>query len=89
MKKTDQCVTGKKRYSSLNIAEDALIEAHTRFYFAAGSGPVAVYQCEDCGSYHFTSKGKMNERLEEQLKNGKIQRQKEANQWLDKFKNSR
>lgn len=76
-------------YPSLNIAEDALIEARTSFDFAPGNGPIAVYQCEDCGTYHFTSKGKMNDKLEEQLKNGKISRQKEANKWMDKFKKTR
>ena len=75
-------------YPSMNIAEDALIQARTSFNFSPTNGPIAVYQCEDCGSYHLTSKGKMNERLEEQLKNGEIDRQKEANRWMDKFKKS-
>jgi hypothetical protein len=86
VKPSIKCVTGKILYASEVLAEDALIEARTRFDYSAGHGPVAVYQCEDCGSYHLTSKGKMNERLADQLAKGSIHLQKEANRWLDKFK---
>lgn len=81
-----KCVSNKKPYPSKEIAEDALIEAHTNFEYARGSGPIAVYLCEDCGYYHLTSHGQMNEKLASLLKDGKIQRQKEANQWLNKIK---
>jgi len=74
-------------YPSTNIAEDALIEARTNFDYATNNGPVGIYLCEDCGYYHLTSQGRMNERLAQQLAEGKIQKQKEANHWLDKFKN--
>jgi hypothetical protein len=47
---------------------------------------VAVYQCEDCDYYHFTSKGKMNEKLAQLIASGKIKRQQEANQWISKLK---
>jgi ABC-type ATPase with predicted acetyltransferase domain len=73
-------------YSSQEVAEDALIEAWTRFEYAPNQGPVAVYKCEDCGQYHLTSKGTMNEKLSKALAAGKIQRQKEADRWLDKLK---
>ncbi len=80
------CATSKKMYPSQEIAEDALIEARTQFDYKPNQGPVGVYLCEDCGYYHLTSQGKMNERLAAQLKDGKIKRQKEANQWMDKLK---
>jgi hypothetical protein len=80
------CITGKKRYPSEQIAEDALIEARTQFDYPANNGPIAVYRCEDCGDYHLTSKGKMNERLAKSLAEGAIQKQKEANFWLNKFR---
>lgn len=73
-------------YSTLEMAEDALIEARTRFDYPPNSGPIAVYPCEDCGHYHLTSQGKMNEKLAKYLAEGKIQLQKEANRWLDKLK---
>ncbi len=80
------CATSKKMYSSHEIAEDALIEARTQFDYKVNQGPIGVYLCEDCGYYHLTSQGKMNERLAAQLKDGKIKLQKEANQWLNKMK---
>jgi len=80
------CVTGKKMYATREIAEDVLIEARTTYDYAHGSGPVAVYQCEDCRQFHLTSQGPMNEKLAQYLKDGKIDRQKEANRWMEKFK---
>jgi ABC-type ATPase with predicted acetyltransferase domain len=73
-------------YDSKEIAEEVLLETWSRFEFASNNGPVAVYQCEDCGRYHLTSKGPMNEKLAQALREGKIQRQKEANRWADKLK---
>jgi hypothetical protein len=81
-----KCVSNKKAYPTKEIAEDALIETHMQFEFRSGAGPIAVYLCEDCGSYHFTSRGPMNSKLEQMGKEGKIKRQREANAWLDKLK---
>ena len=82
----EKCVTNKKIYPTREIAEEALIGAHIRFNYASQDGPIAVYQCEDCGRYHLTSRGPMNAKLAEQLASGKIKLQKEADQWSDKFK---
>lgn len=70
----------------MEIAEDALIEARTTFEYGTHAGPVAVYQCEDCGHYHLTSKGTVNARLALYISEGMLRRQKEANQWMDKIK---
>ena len=80
------CVSGKKAYVSEQIAEEGLIGAHTQFEYGNTSGPVAVYQCEDCGNYHLTSRGPMNEKLAHLIKEGKISLQKEANQWEKKWR---
>ncbi len=79
------CRTAKNVYLTESLAEDALIDAHSRNNYA-GTGPVAVYQCEECGYYHFTSKGKMNEKLAQQMANGKIKLQHQANHWMNKLK---
>jgi hypothetical protein len=71
---------------SQEIAEEALIEARSNFEYGKGNGPVTVYRCEDCGYYHLTSSGAMNQRLAESIKSGKIQLQKEANKWIGKMK---
>ncbi|MBL7857339.1 MAG: hypothetical protein JNM57_06600 [Cyclobacteriaceae bacterium] len=80
------CSSGKKMYASEAIAEDVLIEAWTRYDYAPNHGPIAIYLCEDCGAYHLTSKGVMNEKLAQYIKEGKISRQKEADRWLNRLK---
>lgn len=80
-----KCVTQKRIYDSYDSGVSALIDAQTRFDYAKGQGPVAVYQCEECGYYHLTSQGKMNDTLEQYLADGKIKLQKEADRWLDKL----
>lgn len=69
----------------MEIAEDALLEANAKF----SHGPIAVYRCDDCGYFHFTSQGQMNEKLASYLATGKMKRQKEANDWQDKLKRKR
>lgn len=81
-----KCVSHKKTYPSLEIAEDALIEARTHYEYGKSGGPVAVYQCDDCGFFHLTSKGVMNARLERLIREGKISREREANQWMKRLK---
>lgn len=73
-------------YPTLEIAENVLIETQTRFDYGAQGGPISVYQCGDCGQFHLTSKGPMNERLARALSEGAIGRQKEANRWLDRLR---
>ena len=81
-----KCISHKKVYPSKEIAEEALVEAHTHYNYAPKGGPVAVYQCDDCGYFHLTSQGTMNPRLALYISNGKLGREKEANRWLDKMK---
>ncbi len=81
-----RCHTGKRLYHTEQLAEDALIEAHIHFDYRSGGGPVAVYQCDECGEFHLTSREPMNARLAQQLKDGTIQKQKEASRWQNKFK---
>ena len=80
------CVSNKKVYLTSDLAEYALIQAHIQLDFPQGNGPVAIYKCEDCGYYHLTSKGIMNEKLKAEIGNGKIGLEKEANHWISKLK---
>jgi hypothetical protein len=80
-----KCPTGKRVFLTESLAEEALIDAHSRHQYA-GTGPIAVYQCEDCNYYHFTSKGKMNLKLAEHLASGKIKLQQQAYHWAHKLK---
>jgi hypothetical protein len=81
-----KCVTQKKVYFTQALAEEALLGARTRFDYAKGHGPIAVYQCDDCRYFHLTSKGPINAKLKEGLDNGEIDRQKEADAWEKKLK---
>lgn len=76
-------------YTSEDIAEEALIAAWITYDYPAGNGPMGVYLCEECGSYHLTSSGTMNKKLAEHIAAGKIQKSKDANSWLDKIKRRR
>lgn len=80
------CVSGKRMYPSQEVAEEVLIESWTRYGYSGGNGPISVYLCDDCGQFHLTSRGPVNSRLSEALQNGKIDRQKEADRWSERFK---
>lgn len=67
-------------------AEEALIAARTTYSYSHGHGPIAVYQCDDCGYFHLTSKGEVNPKLAASVQSGKIKRQQEADHWLNKMK---
>jgi len=76
-------------YPTESLAEEALVSAWIKYDYARGNGPVAIYRCEDCGTFHFTSKGKMNEKLSTLLAKGEIRKEKEADKWLNKIKRGR
>lgn len=80
------CVTGKRCFVTHELAEEALIGAHVNHSYNKGNGPIGVYACDECGQFHLTSKGEMNKRLAEMLKDGEIQKQKEVNWWEQKFR---
>ena len=81
-----KCPSQKKIYSTEELAVEALIEARTHFDFRLNQGTVAVYRCDDCGEYHLTSKGKMNEKLGLLIKNGNINRMQEVSNWEKKLR---
>ena len=73
-------------FPTQQLAEDALIDLWSRHEYTEGQAPITVYQCEDCGQYHFTSKGTMNQRLSNEIASGKIKLERQASKWLDKFR---
>ena len=79
------CVTGKIIYETEESAEEALVEAWIRNDYREGSGPRAIYQCNDCGRFHFTSQGQMNAFLQDKLESGYIAGQKRARDWESRF----
>jgi hypothetical protein len=80
-----KCVSHKKVYRSVHLAEEALMGARTRFEYGNGTGPIGVYQCEECGYYHLTSQGTMNAKLAAYLSSSQFKYEKEAQHWIDKL----
>lgn len=81
-----RCPSGKVIYATQTLAEDALIDAWIRNNYTLGTGPVSIYQCEDCGNFHFTSKGTMNDRLKKEWDSGQIARSRRAFDHEQKFR---
>lgn len=71
---------------SREIAEEALIGARITYAYPEGRGPVGVYQCDDCGCYHLTSSGPMNETLAKYMAEGKLDRLSESEEWQRKLR---
>lgn len=81
------CPSGKRAFITEVQAEEVLIDTHTR-QGNPGQGPVGVYRCDDCGQFHLTSKGPMNPRLAQYIKDGKLKLSQEAERWKSKFDRS-
>jgi hypothetical protein len=82
----NRCISGKRTYGTYENAVEALITARTKFDYREGNGPVSVYRCDDCGFYHLSSKGPVNEDLKKSLNDGSIDRLKQAEQWEQRLK---
>jgi hypothetical protein len=82
-----KCISGKRQFSSEQLAEDVLIELWSKNNYIENHAPIAVYRCDDCGLYHLTSRGPMNEKLSTYLKSDRSKLDKEASKWIDKFRN--
>jgi len=82
----NKCVSGKRVFQTHEDAVVALLAARTKFDYRQGHGPVAVYRCDDCGFFHLTSKGPMNETLKKSISDGSIDRKKEADDWEERLK---
>lgn len=78
------CPSGKRSFYNQSLAEEALVEHLIRFNHPEGTGPVNVYLCDDCGEYHFTSKGPMSELLSK--KSEYIQKQQFSRNWENRLR---
>jgi len=79
-----KCATHKVCFESKGLAEEALIQNQSQNQHRAGGGPINVYQCRDCGYYHFTSKGAVSDVLSENKH--QISRNREASFWERKLR---
>lgn len=80
------CVSGKKGYLTESDALNALVDQRGRFNYRSNSGPVNVYACDDCGEWHFTSKGEVHQLLQSADVQKRIADQREADFWERKLR---
>lgn len=76
------CPSKKKEYNNIDAAEIALIEARIRF---VGSTVINVYECDDCGLWHLTSKGEVNTRLQEMMDSGALEEEIKKFEWRERY----
>ena len=81
-----RCISGKRAFANEELAESALMEAHQRNYYKPHEGPVNFYQCEECGQFHFTSKGAVHPHLEKLKKSGQLNSSREADFWDNRLR---
>jgi len=79
------CVTGKRCFEDESIALEALIQHHIINNYPIDQGPKTIYQCSDCGAWHFTSKGEKHEVLLDEKTLRRIKRERQANYWERKL----
>jgi hypothetical protein len=79
------CSSGKRPFDSEELAKEALVDIRARNRWTDDQGPNGIYLCDSCGCYHFTSKSQEpEETLSEDLKK-RIQREKQAQFWINKL----
>jgi len=78
------CVSGKRVFYTKEEAEQALIENRIHNNHSMHTGPKNVYQCNDCGNYHFTSQGELSQVIIDN--ETYIKSQQRARPWEDKFR---
>lgn len=81
-----KCSSGKRAYSNLVLAKETLIQHHIRNNYKRGEGPINVYECQECGNWHFTSKGAENEIFEDQEVMARIESERRAFLWEQKLR---
>jgi hypothetical protein len=68
----DECISGKRCYVEKKDAEDALIHSRITNGF---SGARNIYICDDCGTYHLTSRGEISDVIEKRRSEIEIARE--------------
>jgi hypothetical protein len=81
----ESCVTKKIIHETREAGERALVEAWIKYDYQPGQGPKTIYQCADCGRFHFNSQGEMNPILAEKIDSGYIAAQKRGRDWEGRF----
>ncbi|MEM6643433.1 MAG: hypothetical protein AAF616_10670 [Bacteroidota bacterium] len=76
-----KCVSGKRCYETEMLAVEALIQHHIVNDYKGITGPINIYQCLDCGMWHFTSKGEKHALFDDEDTLSYIKKERRAYQW--------
>ncbi len=82
----NKCVSGKRVFESYDIALEALIQHHIMNDYKKGEGPINVYECQDCGHWHFTSREPAHSLFEDDDTIKRISLARRANYWEKNLK---
>ena len=85
LKLSKKCTSGKRCFDTEKIAQEALIQHHIINDYPSNQGPRSVYQCEDCGVWHFTSKCNVS-LLNDPDVIQRIKKERVANEWERKLR---
>jgi hypothetical protein len=80
------CSTGKTPFGTEELAIEALVQNYIRHQHRPGAGPQDVYQCQDCGNWHFTSRPPTNPILLKPETIARIKQEGRAMEWESKFR---
>lgn len=80
------CKSGKRCFLSESIAVEALIQNHTFNDYKDQQGPTNVYECTDCGYWHFTSKNEKHSLFDDPEVVARIRKEKQAHYWERKIR---
>ncbi len=81
-----KCPTGKTSFESQELAEEALIQNHIRNNHRSGAGPQNVYECRDCGDWHFTSQSPVSDLLLDREVQKRIEKERRVLEWEQRIK---
>ncbi len=80
------CVTGKRCFVTESLGVEALIQNHIRNDYRKGEGPKNIYECQECGYWHFTSKGAEHEVFSDEEILKRIRTERQGFQWERKMR---
>ena len=81
-----KCRSGKTAFETKELGEEALIQNHIRNNHREGAGPKNVYECDDCGEWHFTSRHPISDLLQDVEVQKRIASDQRSLQWEQKMK---
>ncbi len=76
------CTSRKIIYYSEQDAKEALIRLHVKYQ---NSSTRTFYTCDQCGYFHLTSSGEIDDALKEAQQTKKIDQLSEADYWIRKL----